>query len=151
MIHKMLRISIAHIRKETLYILNDDMNFEKFACLETVKYGKNGFIIHINAKDFETYNRFNQDMPYDLQSVVALAVDSGCDTLCLSDTEKFPAFHIPRYEYVKRPDEMGDLCNFEDCYCGGQLLRSVKIDEYNREIKTGPELKRVRDYYGKKV
>ena len=151
MIHKMLKISIAHIRKSTLNILNDDMNFEKFSCLETHLYGKGDYIVHINAKDFETYVRFNADMPYDLHAVVALAINSGCDTVCLSSTEKFPLFHLPRYEYVSRPDEMGDMANFEDCYCGGQLLRSVKLDEYGREITSGPELKQFRDYYGKKA
>ena len=151
MIHKMLSISMAHVKRSTLEILEVDMEFEKFSCLHTVRYGKSGYIIHINAQDFETYNRFNQDMPYDLQAVVALAINSGCDTLCLSEAEKFPLFHLPRYEYVSRPDDIGDMTNFEDCYCGGQLLRSVKLDAYGKEVGTGPKIKQVRDYFGKKT
>ena len=151
MIHKMLTIGMMHVRKSTQHILDDDMNFEKYECLTTVKYGKQGWIIHINAKDFETYNKFHQDMPYDLQAVVALAIESGCDTLCISDTERLHLFHLPRYEYVERPNAIGNLSNFEDCYCGGYLLKSVELDEYGREIETGPQVRQMRDYFGKKV
>ena len=151
MIKKMLTLNISHIRKKTIETLENDSTFNKFECLETLKYGNHGYIININARDFETYNRFNQDMPADLQTVVAFAIDYGCDVLCLTDLEKHPLFYLPRYEYVSRPDEFGEMSSFEDCYCGGQLMMSTKLDEFGDACDVGPKTKNVRDYFGKKV
>jgi hypothetical protein len=144
----MIMISLSHARKGTIDILDADMNIDKFSCLNTMKYGRNGYIIHINAKDFDTYNRFNFDMPYDLRAAVAFAIDLGYDTLCLTEEEE-PLFYLPYYTYEKRPDADGYATNYEDCYCCGQLLRSLKVDSYGNEIKEDVGVKSLKDFYKK--
>lgn len=148
MIQKILTISNTHIKKSTINVLERDAQRDLFSCLDVVHYGNRGYIININAQDFETYNRFNQDMPNDLQTIVAFAIESECSAVCITSDENDPIFYIPHYKYVSRADEYGQLCNFEDCYCGGRLLASVKVGENGETLENGPAVKSMRSYFG---
>ena len=143
----MLMIHPSHLTKQTLAILEQDSTTNRFECLHTARYGQFGYIIDINKEDFETYNKFHQDMPGDLQAVVALAIDCGCEYACVSTRVKDNLFHLPTYIYEERPDEYGMLCHYEDCYCGGQRLRAVKVDKNGNQREFGPKVRSVKDYF----
>lgn len=129
MIYNMLAINPMHIRRSTRELLEHEMNCNKFECLLVTRYGESGFIIKIHAENFETYNRFNQDMPCDLQAAVSLAIDSDCEFLCVADHEIETLKHLPYYKYETRPGKYHDVVEFEDCYCCGKLIGSVEVED----------------------
>lgn len=128
-ISKMLTICTSHLTDRTLRSLDTEVSGNNYTFIAVYKKEDFGYFLYID-KDAYIEKCYDSTIPSDLRTVISLAIEAGCDILCLdSDGDELTC--IPHYEYLNIHGNGHDISNDvskELCYCGGDLIGETLLD-----------------------
>lgn len=81
-ISKMLTISTAHVKEQTLMLLACEPNSNRFPYIGVYPKCGYGYFIYINQDGLDSMRK-DTTFPDDLMAAIDVAVEADCDILCL--------------------------------------------------------------------
>ena len=100
----MLTLSTAHVTKETMKLIDEEVKNNRFLSLSVYAKEDFGWFIYLDKEAFTKFNRDCMDMPDDLKMLIDFAFDHGCDMLCLDGNgEELPYLRTYDHSVLVEP------------------------------------------------
>ena len=127
-IRKMLTLNKSHFKENTLELIDVESNVHGIQCFNINRVGPDGYLIGVHKDNFEANVQFKSNIPVDLETIVALALDIGCEVIYIDESERELSY-LPVYRYTQSINDFYEKISVERCYCGNELV-------YERELKS---------------
>ena len=127
-VKKMLTVNKSHFKESTLELVDIEANIHSIQCFNICRKDMSGYLIYIDRNNFEANVKFKSNIPTDLETIAALALDIGCEVICIDENERELSY-LPVYRYTQSMNDFYEKINVERCHCCETLI-------YEKEIKS---------------